>query len=78
MWWFMALVPAFKRQMDIYEFEASLVYLPSSSTTRATLKRERERKREKEREREGEREGEGGGGGEGEGERAPDPGIFAN
>lgn len=37
-WWYTPLVPALGRQKqaDIYEFEASLVYRPSSKTAKDT------------------------------------------
>ena len=60
-WWFKPLIPKLKRQrqVDLCEFEASLVYKSSSRTARATQgnsvsekkKRKKEREREKEKER---------------------------
>jgi hypothetical protein len=38
-WWYMILIPALKRQMDLCEFKASLVYRASFRTEMSCLEK---------------------------------------
>lgn len=37
-WWYRSLIPSFGRQAVLYEFEASIIYIVSSRTAKATMR----------------------------------------